>query len=52
MRYIGGLLSLVSLFGAAGMGRQAYGDVGVIVAVLLWAAAWKGGMLLAEREER
>ena len=52
MRYIGALLSLISLFGTAGFGRQAYGNVGVIVAVLLWAAAWKGGMLLADREER
>ena len=51
MRYIGALLSLISLFGTAGFGRQAYGNVGVIVAVLLWAAAWKGGMLLADREE-
>jgi len=50
MRYIGGLLSLISLFGAAAFGRQAYGNVGVIVAVLLWALAGMGGMLLADRE--
>ena len=52
MRYIGALLSLISLFGAAGFGRQAYGNVGVIVAIVIWALASMGGMLLADREER
>jgi len=52
MRHIGALLSLISLFGTAAFGRQAYGNVGVIVAVLLWALAGMGGMLLADREER
>ena len=52
MRHIGALLSLISLFGAAAFGRQAFGDAGVIVAIVIWVMAWKGGMLLADREER